>query len=236
MASRLRVLLRISLIALASPAVMGQGQGQGLADQEVAVSADSPTAHGAWRYRRLRNDTPVLCRADEETKCITHLLRVENESGDTLECTSRLTYDGINNENRFSMTARTVIRAKESRNVMSDRAKADVPVVDATVACTARAPRPRLNIPKECAFQVLEALPLEDFYPPAARRVAEEGPVELSFTLTKAQGRASDVKVEGSSLSQRLDEAAVKYVTSMKFGTACPSTRYELRVLFKLDE
>ena len=232
MASRLLPILSILLIALFPAIVMGQS----VADNAVSASPESVTAHGAWRFRQLRNDSPVFCRFKGPTECITHKLRVENASGDTLECTSRLSYEGVNNENLSSVTARTVILPRQIRDVVSDRAKPDVPLTGATVDCRTRPPRPMLDIPKECKFQVLEALPLEDFYPPTARRLSEQGPVELSFILAKAQGRASDIGLVGSSLSERLDEAAVKYVKSMKFSTPCPSTRYELRVMFKLDE
>jgi TonB family protein len=196
------------------------------ADQEVSVSSYRTAPHGTWRYRQLRNDTAVACRHNGPAECIAHKLRVENTSGDTLECKSRLTYGGINNENLSSMTALTVVLPKQTRTIVNDLAKPEVSLSSATVECTARAPRPLLN--------VLEAPQLEKFYPAAALRLREEGPVELSFKLESAQGRASAVSVVGSSLSDRLDEGAIKYVENMTFSTPCPSTTYELRVVFKL--
>jgi TonB family protein len=231
----LRLLLAISLAVLPSLAVMGQD----VANRQVFVSADKAVPHGTWRYRQFEDDTPVWCRYQGHVpgppECVLRTLRVENASGDTLECEGHLTYDGVNNENVSSMFARTVIMARETRDIMRDRAKPDVPLTGATLDCTARAPRSRPDIPKECKLQVLEAPSLEDFYPPTARRLAEQGPVEVSFVLKKAQGHASDISVVASSLSDRLDKAAVQYVESVKFGTQCPSTRYELKILFKLE-
>lgn len=209
---------------------------QETAEHEISVSSDRTTPHGAWRYRQLRDDTPVICSFNGTNECITHKLRVENSSADTLECDSRMNYDGVNSENLPSMRALGVVMPKQTRYVMSDRAKPGVSLVDATVDCKARPPRARLNVPKECKFQVLEAPPLDNFYPPAARRLSEEGPVELEFTLEQAQGHASAISVVGSSLSARLDQAAVKYLESVTFSTPCPSTHYDLRLLFKLNE
>ena len=55
------------------------------------------------------------------------------------------------------------------------------------------------------------------------------------ITLEQAQGHASAISVVGSSLSARLDKAAVNYLESVTFSTPCPSTHYDLRLLFKLD-
>lgn len=215
--------------------------GQDAGNRQVFVSPDKAVPHGTWRYRQFEDDTPIWCRYQGNVpgppECIIRMLRVENASGDTLECEGHLTYDGVNNENVSSMFARTVIMARETRVIMRDRAKPDVPLTGAALDCTARAPRSRPDIPKECKFQVLEAPSLEEFYPPTARRLAEQGPVEVSFVLKNAaKGHASDISVVASSLSDRLDKAAVQYVENVMFSTPCPSTRYELRILFKLND
>jgi TonB family protein len=77
---------------------------------------------------------------------------------------------------------------------------------------------------------------MEPFYPPASRRLGEQGPVDVAFTLEKEEAGAADVEVVASSLSDRLDAAAVLYTKSMKFRTACPGTRYEMRVRFQFNE
>jgi len=210
--------------------------GQDAAVHEVSVSPESPTPRGTWRYRQLRLDTPAICRANEPKDCITNVLLVENHSADTLECAARIIYDGVNNENLSSMTSVRVVLPKETRDVMRDHAKPDVAVTAAVVECKARAAQPLLNVPKECRFQVVDAAQLEAFYPEASRRIAEDGPVDLEFTLEQPQGHATAISVFGSSLSERLDAAAVKYLESVTFSSPCPGTRYQLRVRFKLQE
>lgn len=228
----LRLLVALSLTSILSLAALAQDTRY----REVSVSPDKPTQSGTWRYRQLQDDTLVVCRYNGPKECVTHELRVENDSGETLECESRMTYDGVNNENLSSMTALRVVLPKQSRNVMNDRAKPAVSLTAATVDCHARAQRPRLNVAKECSFQVLDAPPLQAFYPAAARRLSEEGPVDLQFTLEKTRGHASAISVVGSSLSDRLDNAALKYVENLTFNSPCPPMRYELRVSFKLEE
>jgi TonB family protein len=222
-------LLLISLLSL--PAV-----GQGTGEHEIFASPETATPNGTWRYRELRDETSSVCGQSNTKQCITYKLRVENTSADTLECESLMSYDGVDSEGLPRKGSVKVVMPKQTLMVMSDWVQADALVLSATVDCKARPRRPRLNIPKECRFQVLQAPMLEDFYPAAARRLSEEGPVEMQFTLEKPQGHASDISVTGSSLSQRLDGAAIGYLESVTFSTPCPNTRYELRVLFKLND
>jgi TonB family protein len=94
----------------------------------------------------------------------------------------------------------------------------------------------RPDTPKECEFQAVAAPRVEDFYPAASQRIGEEGPVELAFKLEDAKGWARDISVVGSSLSERLGQAAVQYLSNAIFSTPCPGTRYEAQVVFWLTE
>jgi outer membrane biosynthesis protein TonB len=60
--------------------------------------------------------------------------------------------------------------------------------------------------------------------------------VDVEFTLAAARGHASDLKVVGSSLSERLDAAGREFVNAVDFSTPCPGTRYTLRVRFQLND
>jgi TonB family protein len=205
-------------------------------DQEVAVSPDRPTPSGTWRYRQFRGAYAVACGPVGAAECVTTTLRVDNASSDTLECKGQLTYDGTDGENRSSVTALAVVLPKQHWAIVKDRAKPAISVISAAAECTVRAKRVRLDTPQECKFHVLHAPKLEEFYPPAAQRLGEQGPVDVAFKLESAQGQASDMRVVGSSLSERLDKAAIEYIASATFSTPCPSTRYEIRVSFQLVE
>jgi outer membrane biosynthesis protein TonB len=57
---------------------------------------------------------------------------------------------------------------------------------------------------------------------------------DVAFKLDSAEGKASDVRVVGSSLSERLDKASVQFIENTTFSTPCPSTTYEVQVGFTL--
>jgi TonB family protein len=197
----------------------------------LAAQAQTPEA---YRVTQLRGEKPVYCTRGRVSgdACVLHALRVENLSNDTLECSARVSYDGVNGEGASSALTRNVVSPKQTREVLRDRARFDVPITDAAVDCTARPPRPPLDTPSECRLKIVEARPLDEFYPADSRRLEEEGPIVASFTLPEAEGLPSDVKVAGSSLHDRLDDAAVEYLKTVKFATPCPGRRYELRVVF----
>jgi TonB family protein len=239
------------LILLAS----SPSSGQDLAAHEVAVSPDIAVPHGTWHYRQLEEVEPPLqdssaslssgprhlctgtllpCPVATRKGLKTHLLQVANASQDTLECTARMSYDGLDVEHIASKEVRRVIEPGETQVVLNDAAAADVPLHSAEVECTARAPLPPLSIPPQCGFQFLEAPPLDQFYPAASQRLGEEGPVTLSFALDQAQGHATDIQVIGSSLSERLDAGAVKYLGSVTFNTPCSGTHYRIKLKFQL--
>jgi len=76
---------------------------------------------------------------------------------------------------------------------------------------------------------------LSDYYPPASRRLADEGPVVVEFTLPKAEGSPAEIHAVESSLFDRLDAAAVTAVGDMGMTTNCPGTAFRMLVDFKLD-
>jgi TonB family protein len=90
-------------------------------------------------------------------------------------------------------------------------------------------------MPTECRFQIARPVNVSDYYPPASRRLGEEGPVALQFVLTKKEGKPTRIQVIGSSLFDRLDAAAVKAAGDMVFTTACPGRDFRMQLTFDLD-
>jgi TonB family protein len=133
-----------------------------------------------------------------------------------------MAFDGTEGVNRTSVTGLAVALPRAHRSIVKDRAKPTVSVVSTAVECTVRAARARPTVAPQCKYGVIRAPRLEDFYPAAARQLEEQGPVDVAFMLDLAEGKPSDVRVVGSSLSERLDKAAVQYIENARFSTPCP--------------
>jgi protein TonB len=83
----------------------------------------------------------------------------------------------------------------------------------------------------------------EDFYPPAAKRAGEQGTATVAFYVTE-EGKITEVKIQESSGSERLDEGALKYVKAWPRSAISPGTIdgkpaamwHAVRVTFKLKD
>ena len=111
----------------------------------------------------------------------------------------------------------------------------DTAVASQDVQCKVREKSPPANIPDGCAFQLVRTVNLADYYPPASRRLADEGPVVVQFTLPQKEGSPVSPQALESSLFDRLDAAAVRAVGDMVMSTNCPGTTFRMLVDFKLD-
>ena len=107
-------------------------------------------------------------------------------------------------------------------------------VVASCVAQNHMAPPP--VIPAECAFFLDHPGDLSNHYPASSRRLKEQGPVVVAFTLAEREGKASDTAIVAGSLSSRLDNAAIRVMQTLRFRTACPGTRYQQTLHFELGE
>jgi protein TonB len=81
---------------------------------------------------------------------------------------------------------------------------------------------------------------VEPMYPPASRRLAEEGTVQLRVHVDE-RGRARDVELLQSSGFDRLDAAAIAAVRRWQFSPAMQHSRAvpawtQVNVLFRLDQ
>ena len=163
-----------------------------------------------------------------------HTVHVENLSQDTLTCSVKLTCGGGLCFPTTTTSAKAVIAPKgQSTVIRACMRPEDTYQIEAD--CQQRAARAPLKIPPNCKYDPVGAIQLEMLYPTASIRLREQGPVDLAFTLREKEGAASDAAVVGSSLSPRIDEAALKALKGFRLRTACPGTRFEMRLNFEID-
>ena len=205
------------------------------AQNDVVESPPNPLPTGAWRYGLSRGEQTVPCVFRSAEKCNEVKLRIDNASKETLECSATLQFQGTNNEGQSSVEKPAVSRPGTNRTVLSSLIPLDTTVSSQDVQCKVRHRTPAAPIPGGCTFRLVRSVNLSDYYPPASRRLADEGPVVVQFTLPKAEGAPAAIQVVESSLFDRLDAAALRAVGDMGMTTDCPGTTFRMLVDFKLD-
>ena len=83
----------------------------------------------------------------------------------------------------------------------------------------------------------------EEYYPPAAKRAGEQGTATVAFYVAE-DGKITEVKIQESSGSERLDEGALKYVKQWPRSAVSAGTIdgkptgmwHAIRVTFKLKD
>lgn len=206
------------------------------AEKIVHLSAEHPEA-GGWVYMLKRDDTPVLCRAEDEPKCISNIVEIDNPSRSTLECEASIGYEGVNNEGLGRVVTPALMLPHQRRKVINDRAPPEFAVSSHQVTCRLRPPLDRSRLTPECKARIdSSSIDLAGLYPPASRRAAEEGPVILEFSLSRKEGPPQEVLVVGSSLFPRLDRAAVEALSHATGSTQCETGRFLFQIEFKLTD
>jgi TonB family protein len=194
-------------------------------------------AGGAWSYTLIRDETPRYCGEQKADKqCVRRTVFVTNGSDEELECKAYIKYDGTDAQGRAQVDSQAVVLKKSIRAVVASVAETGVSAATFEAVCTQRAPLPPLNTEAKCKYEVVKPVNISDFYPPEARRLDEQGPVVVEFTVPGKAASPTDVKVVASSLSARLDEGAIKAVSAMIMSSACKNQRYRLRLNFQLEE
>lgn len=191
---------------------------------------------GAWSYTLIRDETPRYCNQKADKHCVRRTVFVSNGSDLELECKAYIKYDGADAEGRAQTESQAVVLRKTIRAVVASSAEQGVNAATFEATCTPRAPLPPLNTEAGCKYEVVKPVTISDFYPPEARRLDEQGPVVVEFTVPGKASSPTDVKVAASSLSPRLDQGAVQAVSAMVMSSSCKNQRYRLRLNFQLEE
>jgi TonB family protein len=218
-----------------APAPGGTPAPSSIVKEADGYSTELPS--GAWSYTLIRDETPRYCGEQKADKqCVRRTVFVTNGSDEELECKAYIKYDGADAQGRAQVDSQAVVLKKSIRAVVASLAETGVSAATFEAVCTPRAPLPPLSTDAKCRYEVVKPVNISDFYPPEARRLDEQGPVVVEFTVPGKAGGPTDVKVAASSLSPRLDEGAVKAVSAMVMSSACKNQRYRLRLNFQLEE
>jgi TonB family protein len=200
------------------------------------VAVDQAVPHGVWRFHQGHSEEPVRCNYVGMRRCTQHRLAVVNESDDTLECDSVLSFIGRGSDGLQSTRSRRVVANRRTRTVLVAISPEGAEPARAVVRCHAREPLPPMAVPPGCAYKVVQSASFDAFYPEYSRRAGEQGPVDVEFTLLAGEPRATAIAVVGSSLWPMLDEAAMAYVGALRFEAPCPSTRFRLKMEYRLSD
>lgn len=198
------------------------------APTEVKTSPPSTEAE-AWKL--MRDDSLPECQKDGQVVCARYALEIQNPGADTLECIASLVPPAPDAPPQRA----AVLTSKENRVIFTEVTTIAQGVPDVKVECRRRPAPPPLLTPSSCKPTPTKMGQIGDYYPAASRQLGEEGPVDLEYTLAESNATPTDIKVIGSSLSSRLDQAATRFLGDATFTTPCPGTRYRLRVRFKLQ-
>jgi TonB family protein len=201
---------------------------------ETPFSEPRALASGSWRYRVARLSQLQSCRKGGKPECFRSGVEIDNASGTTLECEAVLELDGGDADGFPDRHQSGVVLPHRRGTVLMVMLPSQTTVKSVTAQCTARAPLPLLETPAQCQAQIVKTVNLDEYYPSTSRRLLEEGPVILQFTLTGSEGPPTDIRVVGSSLSGRLDQGAVKALGDMGMKTNCPGSQYRMQLVFKL--
>lgn len=192
---------------------------------------------GRWSYTLIRDETPRHCGGDKTDKpCLKRTVWVTNGSDQELECKAYIQYEGTDAQGRTQTEAQAIVNKQTIRAVVSSMAQQGVNASTFEAACKPRAPMPPLHTEEGCKYQVVKTINISDFYPDESRQLDEQGPVVVEFTVAGKSTNPTDVKVVASSLSPRLDAAAMKAVSAMVMSSACKNQRHRLRLNFQLEE
>jgi TonB family protein len=216
------------------PAPGGSPLASSLVKEADGYSYDLPD--GKWSYTLIRDERGRRCGPKMDQECVQRSVWVRNNSASTLECKAYVAYEGTDAEGRPRTESQAVVVEKSLRAVVSSLALRGVNAQTFEAECKPRAPLPPLGTKAECKFEVVRPVNISDYYPAEARRLGEEGPVTLEFTVGNKPGNPRDVKVIESSLSSRLDQGAIEAVSAMVMTSKCRNERHRMRMSFRLEE
>lgn len=189
----------------------------------------------AWElYEACPGTVP---NAQPGPRCTRHTLMVRNESAVPIQCKGVLEYSQANRAGETRAEADRVIFPWEEARVLRSDIDDEGKPANYSADCVAvpAGPLRTVNVAPECK-PALSAPPLEQFYPPGAKRRGEQGAVVLEFTTTTAPAAVKEALVVQSSGFVDLDNAALSFSKRLKATSACDAFRMRLKINFKLED
>ena len=224
----------VVLGALLLPAGAQAAKFQELGD--VSVSPAKATTSGSWSYALRRSSESWTCDdSGHGGKCLEHVVAVDNQSAETLECKLRVDFKRQDGSVLRSFEGPALVfprtRPEVHATISDDQTHAEIAAMD----CWARRPYQRVAKVEGCSYSMM-GKPFETYYPAEAKEKSMQGPVIIAFRLDVREGNAKDVVVAESSLQPMLDGAALKFIRDQEFRTNCPGTQFDVLMRFKLRD
>jgi len=226
---RMLFFLRAAACALLvfSTSTFAQGTSKQLAVLNKGVAPD-----GTWKWELQFWPGNDKCAGSGRPECGTEVVFIQNNGADVIECTGFVEYKSAR-AGRDEFQTRIGANDSWSHPIILDAY--GVPVKSSGASCAKYVPEPVLTRPEGCKA-VASGADLADYYPKESQNYEETGTVRVRLTLSKAQGKASDVHVVDRSPYKPLDAAAVKFVKALTFSTTCAPTTYDMGIRFELAE
>lgn len=204
--------------------------------RDVTVSPEQPAASGKWSYALRRSAQAWPCDDSHHSgKCLEHIVAVNNQSAETLECKLRVDFKREDGSVVRSFEGPALVfphsHPEVHATISDDRTQAEI----AAMSCWARKPYQRVAKVDGCRYTMM-GKPFETYYPAEAKMKSMQGPVIVAFRLDVREGNAKDVVMAESSLMPPLDAAALKFIRDQEFRTNCPGTQFDVLMRFKLQD
>src|SRR5262249_1008035 len=122
-------------------------------------AADTPPnpAPTEQPYEYMRGEVQVPCMDNEKENCIWHRLIVDNQSANTLICSGRMNYSGVDRDQKPSFEGKMVILPRVRRVVISDTTNPDISVTTHTMQCAVRPAPDTSKLTPKCKTIALNA-------------------------------------------------------------------------------
>jgi TonB family protein len=190
----------------------------------------------ATRERCAPPDSAVTEGTDQDFfNCLLHTLHVRNEAAIPIQCRLSLELTAPNYKSRTFEGADVVI-FPDGRRWLSSMGPTTSLIRSHAVSCVAIPAEPApLAVVAGCQAEV-KGREIDDFYPRGAIRLRKEGTVQVEYSTVAERRWLTDVRVVRSSGVESLDEAALRYMRSLRVSSNCPGQRFRYDVEFKLTE
>ena len=188
-----------------------------------------------WSDRLSRFETyPAACKPAKGA-CFNDALKIRNGSALDIKCVIHVAYPKSGRKKVENVDSTEIIRANTERSVVQSLGvPAALSPESFGSSCSPVPELPVLELPPECTLKMSGVNP-GIFYPPAAARRNEQGPVTVEITMGSAT-EMKEIVVVRSSEHPALDAAAIQLLKLTRFETNCPGKRFRKTVPFLLTE
>ncbi len=204
--------------------------------REAGVARWISWTESATRERCAPPDSGFTEGTDRDFfNCLSHTVHVRNEAAVPMQCRLSLELTAPNYKGHASEIADIVV-FPEGRRWVSSMGPTTSLIKSHATSCVAITAEPApLVVAAGCQAEV-KARDIDDYYPRGAIRLRQEGTAQVEYSTVAERRWPTDVQVVRSSGFESLDEAALRYMRSLRVSSNCPGQRFRYDVEFKLTE